>query len=77
MRCTSYGMRGARIIVRHTGRWGDGTTDPATLNSAAAALGPNYNIFAQGNQVVPTPPAFIHFDPPAYLRPFDIGDPIN
>jgi pimeloyl-ACP methyl ester carboxylesterase len=60
-----------------TGSWGAGTTDPATLNSAAAALGPSYNIFAQGSQVVPTAPAFIHFAPPPYLRPFVIGDPIN
>jgi pimeloyl-ACP methyl ester carboxylesterase len=60
-----------------TGHWGDSATDPASLNSAAAALGPSYNIFAQGNQVVPTAPAFINFDPAPYLRPFVIGDPIN
>jgi hypothetical protein len=27
-------------------------------------------------QVVPTAPAFIHFTPAPYLRPFSLGNPI-
>jgi hypothetical protein len=57
-----------------TGRWGAHATDPDSLNTSAAALGSAYNIFASGSQVVATPPAFIRFNPPAYLRPFDATD---
>ena len=55
----------------NTGHWGRATTDPAALNASAAALGPTYNIFQSGNSVVATPPAFVNFRPPVYLRPFD------
>ena len=47
-----------------TGRWED-TTDPATMNTAAAALGPAFNIAA---------PSFIDFRPDKFLRPFDARD---
>ena len=54
-----------------TGRWGGGATVPRKLNASAAALGPTYNVFASGAQEVATPPAFVRFQPPRYLRPFD------
>jgi pimeloyl-ACP methyl ester carboxylesterase len=52
-----------------TGRWHD--VDAGELNSAAAALGPGFNIFGTPQGVVPVPPAYIEFDPSRYLRPFD------
>ena len=58
-----------------TGRWHD--ADATELNNAAAAQGPLFNVFiildASGNIVslVPTPPAYIEFEPSPYLRPFD------
>lgn len=57
-----------------TGHWGRRATNPATLNASAAALGGGYNVFTSGAQVVPTAPAFTRFSPPAYLRPFDLGN---
>jgi pimeloyl-ACP methyl ester carboxylesterase len=69
-----------------TGHWDFGALQPASMNAAAAALGPGYNVFATpsggtcptqpGAAVCPTPPAFTRFRPPPYLRPFDLGDPI-
>ena len=53
-----------------TGHWN--VPDPAGLNAEAAALGPQYNIFAAGGQIVPTPPAFTSFRPTQYLRPYDL-----
>jgi pimeloyl-ACP methyl ester carboxylesterase len=66
----------ARALLHRldTGSWAALT--PASLNSRATALGPKYNIFAVNGQVVATPPAFIHFHPAPYLRPFNQGDPI-
>ncbi len=55
----------------NTGRWGAHATKPYVLNSSAAALGPTYNVFTSGSSLVATPPAFVRFHPPAYLRPFD------
>ena len=52
------------------GRWN--VPDPAGLNAEAAALGPQYNIFAAGGQIVPTPPAFTSFRPTQYPRPYDL-----
>jgi pimeloyl-ACP methyl ester carboxylesterase len=52
-----------------TGRWHD--VDAGDLNSAAAALGPGFNIFGTSQGVVTVPPAYIEFDPSRYLRPFD------
>jgi len=43
-----------------TGQWA-GTTDPATMNAAAAALGQPANV---------APPAFLDFHPAQFLRPF-------
>jgi pimeloyl-ACP methyl ester carboxylesterase len=52
-----------------TGRWP--SIEANLLNGDAAALGPQFNIFAVGTTIVPTPPAFIDFTPAPYLRPFD------
>jgi pimeloyl-ACP methyl ester carboxylesterase len=52
-----------------TGKWPD--SEPDDLNAAAAALGPNFNIFPGPQGIVPTPPAFFEFRPGPYLRPFD------
>ena len=52
-----------------TGRWHD--LDAHDLNTAAAALGPSFNIFEGAQGVVSTPPAFIDFTPSPYLRTFD------
>jgi pimeloyl-ACP methyl ester carboxylesterase len=60
----------------NTGSWGAEGLTPRNLNRRAAALGPEYNIFLDGSKVVPTPPAFIHYRPAPYLRPFDLGSPI-
>jgi pimeloyl-ACP methyl ester carboxylesterase len=66
-----------------TGRWHSATLTAASLNTAAAALGPGYSIFsAQGGKcpsgapvdgVCPTAPAFVQYRPASYLRPFDLG----
>jgi pimeloyl-ACP methyl ester carboxylesterase len=62
----------ARTLLNRldTGLW-TGLT-PGMLNANAAALGPGFNIFSVGGQVVSTPPAFINFHPAQYLRPFTI-----
>jgi pimeloyl-ACP methyl ester carboxylesterase len=46
------------------GRWED-STNPDLLNQEAAALGSTFN---------PVPPAFLTFEPSAFLRPFDARD---
>ncbi|MGA8553565.1 MAG: hypothetical protein WB630_04025 [Candidatus Acidiferrales bacterium] len=52
-----------------TGKWHG---DVSELNAAAAALGPQFNIFETSEgSIVATPPAFIHLQPGPYLRPFD------
>jgi pimeloyl-ACP methyl ester carboxylesterase len=56
-----------------TGSWRN-STDSTLLNQEAAALGPNFNIFAGSNGIVATPPAFFHFAPKQFLRPFDTRD---
>ena len=48
--------------------------DADGLNAAASALGPNFNIFATSQGIVPTAPAFIDFKPAQYLREFDAVD---
>lgn len=55
----------------NTGQWGAAVTSPATLNSEAGALGPQFNVFASGGKLVPTSPAFIPFRPTVYPRPFN------
>ena len=63
-----------RLLDRmSTGRWHDGALTPASMNSAATALGPNYNIFSSGGKIVPVDPAFTDFQPTRYPRPFDLG----
>jgi len=68
----------ARVLLHRlsTGHWTGTATNPASLNNRAAALGPKFNIFQSNGQIVPTPPAFIHFTPAPYLRPFNLGNPI-
>ena len=53
-----------------TGRWHD--VDATDLNASATGLGPIFNVYltAQGT-IIPTPPAYIEFEPSPYLRPFD------
>ena len=53
-----------------TGKWHD--VNATDLNKAAAALGPNFNIFGNGHGgILPVPSAFVDFRPSRYLRPFD------
>ena len=66
-----------------TGKWSALALQPASLNAAAAALGPAFNIFSAQNGtcptgppvdgVCPTPPAYVQYQPDRYLRPFDLG----
>ncbi len=65
----------ARILLRRmrTGHWADQALRPASMNAAATALGPAYNIFLSGGNVVPTGPQFIHYQPTPYLRPYDLS----
>jgi pimeloyl-ACP methyl ester carboxylesterase len=51
-----------------TGRWSG--LAAAGLNSDAAALGP-LNVLLLNGQVAPVAPAFLEFQPPVFLRPFD------
>jgi pimeloyl-ACP methyl ester carboxylesterase len=53
-----------------TGQWN--VPSPAGMNKAAAALGPQFNIFSTGGKVTPTAPAFISYRPAKYLRPFNL-----
>jgi len=55
-----------------TGHWNGAALTPAAMNNAAAALGPAYNIFLSGGQVVPVAPAYAAFEPTLYPRPFDL-----
>jgi homoserine acetyltransferase len=65
----------ARVLLRrlNTGQWPDAALAPARLNAHAAALGPGFNIFFSGGNVVPVAPMFIAFRPTRYPRPFDLG----
>ena len=54
----------------NTGHW---HFDTSSLNADAAALGPDFNIFESGGQVVSTAPAFTDFTPAQFLRPFDLA----
>jgi hypothetical protein len=53
-----------------TGKWN--VPAPAAMNAAAAALGPQFNVYAVGTSVVPTAPAVTSYTPARYLRPFDL-----
>ena len=46
----------------NTHEWGD-STNPELMNAEAAELGPTYNV---------APPAFLHFDPTPYPRPYTL-----
>jgi pimeloyl-ACP methyl ester carboxylesterase len=65
----------AQVLLNRlrTGRWDTPALDPEDLNSRAASLGPGYNIYFAGGKVVPTAPAFVHYHPAPYLRPFDLA----
>jgi pimeloyl-ACP methyl ester carboxylesterase len=67
----------AQVLLNRlsTGRWNDQALQPFSLNAAAVALGPAYNIYSTGGPVVATPPAFVRYWPYPYLRPFDLRDP--
>lgn len=52
-----------------TGTWSG--LDANSLNAAAAATGPAFNIFLTPLGILPTPPAYFEFMPSPYLRPFD------
>ena len=54
-----------------TGHW---HFDTGSLNANAAALGPQFNVFTSGSQLVSTAPAFTDFRPAQFLRPFDLAD---
>jgi hypothetical protein len=53
-----------------TGQWN--VPSPAGMDKAAAALGPQLNIFSTGGKITPTAPAFISYRPAKYLRPFNL-----
>jgi pimeloyl-ACP methyl ester carboxylesterase len=53
-----------------TGQWN--VPSPADMDKAAAALGPQLNIFSTGGKITPTAPAFISYRPAKYLRPFNL-----
>jgi pimeloyl-ACP methyl ester carboxylesterase len=55
-----------------TGRWDRSALTPASLNAAAAALGPQYNVYEGSSGLVATAPAFVSYRPDRYLRPFDV-----
>ncbi len=52
-----------------SGRWED-STNPDLMNQEVTSLGPNLNVFLAGSTLTPTPPAFLHFEPTLFLRPF-------
>jgi pimeloyl-ACP methyl ester carboxylesterase len=54
-----------------TGHWN--VPSPAGLNTEAANLGAQYNIFDISGTVQPVAPAFTSYNPAPYLRPFDLA----
>ncbi len=66
-----------------TGHWNRTALLAASMNAAATALGPQYNIFTAQNGTCPvgspddgvcaTAPAYVKYQPARYLRPFDLG----
>jgi pimeloyl-ACP methyl ester carboxylesterase len=63
-----------RVLLHrlNKGSWHDSAIGAPALNRRAAALGPTYNVFSVDGQVKAVPPAFVHYVPPPYLRPFDL-----
>jgi pimeloyl-ACP methyl ester carboxylesterase len=64
----------AQVLLNrlHSGHWDSSALSPANLNSQAAALGPDDNIYTSGGAIVPTAPAFVSYRPAPYLRPYDL-----
>jgi pimeloyl-ACP methyl ester carboxylesterase len=64
----------AQVLLNRlqSGHWDSSALSPADLNSQAAALGPQYNIYSASGGVVPTAPAFVSYRPAPYLRPYDL-----
>jgi pimeloyl-ACP methyl ester carboxylesterase len=60
---------GTLIHRLDTGKWRN--VEAVDLNQAAAALGPEFNVFAGTAGLVAVPPAYIELTPSRYLRPFD------
>jgi hypothetical protein len=60
-----------RTLQAGLGTFWDAVTSPDALNTEAAALGPQVNVFASGGKLVPVSPAFIAFQPTVYPRPFN------
>lgn len=52
-----------------TGEWKNLTVPD--LNNEAEFLGSGYNVYINGSSLVPTPPAFLTFDPLPFLRIYD------
>jgi pimeloyl-ACP methyl ester carboxylesterase len=55
-----------------TGKWDRSALKTANLNAAAAALGPDYNVYLGATGLVATAPAFVSYRPDRYLRPYDL-----
>jgi len=55
-----------------TGHWNAKALTPASMNAAATALGPGFNIFLSNNHIVAVKARFVHFTSPPYPRPFDL-----
>jgi pimeloyl-ACP methyl ester carboxylesterase len=64
----------AQVLLNRlqSGHWDSSALSPADLNSQAAALGPEYNIYSASGGIVPTAPAFVSYRPAPYLRPYDL-----
>jgi pimeloyl-ACP methyl ester carboxylesterase len=67
----------AKVLLNRVraGEWNALSLTPALLKARASALGPKYNVFSSNGTLVATPPAFVRFTPPRYLRPFDAPAP--
>jgi homoserine acetyltransferase len=65
----------AQVLLKRlaTGHWNDQALQPSVLNANAAALGPAYNNYPSGTEVVATAPAFVDYRPSSYPRPFDLA----
>ncbi|MGA9497307.1 MAG: hypothetical protein WBV41_15715 [Terriglobales bacterium] len=56
-----------------TGKWQD--LKAHNLNHEADLLGSGYNVYINGDSLVPTPPAFLKFEPLPFLRIYDTFTP--
>lgn len=66
-----------QTLVRRldTGSW-DGVYDAASLNAAAAHLGPDLNLLYPADRRIATAPGFITYRPAIFPRPFDSRSPL-